>query len=76
MKSLALEKKVFTTKQAAVIVFIIVAMISFFGSISFNDFCIKVAVYGGLSVIAVFFAAKFLSSCPEEGNKEGNKNHK
>lgn len=70
MKKTALEQKVFTTKQAAVIVFVVVVMISFMGSTSFNDFCLKVAVYGGLSIIAVFFAANFISSCPEDEKKK------
>ncbi len=70
MKKIALEQKVFTTKQAAVIVFVVVVMISFIGSTSFKDFCLKVLVYGGLSIVAVFFAANFLSSCSEEENKK------
>jgi len=73
MKKAALEQKVFTTKQAAIIVFVIVAAISLMGSTSFNDFCLKVAVYGGLSVIAVFFAANFLNVCSETENRENKK---
>lgn len=66
MKKLAIEQKVFTTKEAAVIVFIVVALISLMGSISFRDFLLKVLVYGGISIVSVFLAAKFLSEIPNE----------
>lgn len=70
MKKLAIEQKVFTTKEAAVIVFIVVSIISLMGSLSFRDFCLKVLVYGGISIISVFLAANFLSeSSTDEKNK-------
>ncbi len=69
MKKVAIEQKVFTTREAAIIVFVVVALIALMGSTSFSDFLLKVFVYGGISIISVFLAAKLLSTCQEENKK-------
>lgn len=70
MKKVSIEQKVFTTKEAAIIVFIVVTLIALMGSTSFNDFLMKVFVYGGISIVSVFLAAKLLSTCQEEDKKK------
>jgi len=77
MKKLSIEKKIFTTKQALVIVLIVVAVIVFMGSTSFSDFFLKLLTYGITSVFVVVLAAKFLSDDVQpEGEKQTLQNKK
>lgn len=67
---MAIEKKIFSTKQAVIVVLIIVAIIVAIGSTSLGDFLLKIFAYGITSVAVVIISAKFLS----EGTKNGRDN--
>jgi len=60
MQKLSIEKKVFSTKQAMLIVLAVVAVIAFCGSSDLGDFLLKIAAYGVTSALTVFISAKFL----------------
>jgi len=60
MIKLSIEKKIFSTKQAMLIVLAVVAVIAFCGSTDWGDFIMKIAAYGVTSVLTVVISAKFL----------------
>ncbi len=60
MNKLSIEKKIFSTKQAMLIVLAVVAVIAFCGSSDLSDFFMKIIAYGVTSVLTVIISAKFL----------------
>ncbi|MFZ4632488.1 MAG: hypothetical protein ACOYL8_04825 [Patescibacteria group bacterium] len=73
MGKLSLENKVFTTKQASLIVLAVVAVIAIMSSNNLQDFLLKMFVYGITSVLAVILSASFLDNASKEDKEKNTK---